>query len=623
MFLFWGPDHICFYNDAARFRDEGRHPFALGKKGRDVWPERWSTINSTIAEVCATGKATWTEDLLMHIQVNDQMREVYSTFSYGPVYDEWGEIAGVLVTGMDTTAKVKSLKKAEQSEQHFRNLLAQAPVGIAILKGPTFIFESANENFLRLTPQKRNVIGLSLNHAFPETARQFPQLLTKVFLTGISYRGNEYPIMLARDGKEELHYINFIYEPMKESDGVIRRIMVVVNDVTELVEARKRSEEAQRELGQMADAMPQLVWVADADGRTTYLNQRISQYAGAFQTNDGCCNWDSMCHPDDLETTRAAWNHARETGTIYENEHRMAMPDGSFKWHLSRACPYKDEHGTILKWFGTSTDIDEHKRFAGQLEQRVMERTRELQQSNQELSQFAYVASHDLQEPLRKISTYIDFLRRTLADAGDTSKTYLEKIASSSQRMATLIRDILHFSQLSRTLKEFSTVDLNVTLHSILSDLELAIHQKQAVIISDPLPVIQAIPLQLNQLFYNLISNALKFVRPGVPPQITVTSRLLTADELPDMEGLNPELIYYLFQFRDNGIGFDEKYSEQIFALFQRLHSHQVYSGTGIGLALCKKIVINHNGLISATSRENEGSVFSVVLPALQPAPVL
>jgi two-component system CheB/CheR fusion protein len=189
--------------------------------------------------------------------------------------------------------------------------------------------------------------------------------------------------------------------------------------------------------------------------------------------------------------------------------------------------------------------------------------------------------------------------------------------------MATLIRDILHFSQLSRTLKEFSMVDLNVTLHSILSDLELAIHQKQAVVISDPLPVIQAIPLQLNQLFYNLISNALKFVQPGVPPQITITSRLLTTDELTDLEGLNPELTYYLFQFLDNGIGFDEKYSEQIFALFQRLHSHQVYSGTGIGLALCKKIVINHNGLIRATSRENAGSVFSVVLPALQPAPVL
>lgn len=619
MFIFWGDDHICFYNDAARFRSEGRHPYALGKKGEIVWKESWPVIKQKINRVLKYGESTWNEDEEIPINIDGRVQKVYSTYSYSPLYNEHGDRTGVLVTGIDATEKVKNFKKLEESDKNFRNLITQAPVGIAILKGREFTFEMANNIYLKLTGKTSEIIGQPLIRVLPEMKEQgFLDMLTKVMLTGISYHGNEYPITLVRNGKSEMIYLNFVYEPMRESNENIKRIMVIVIDVTDQVMARKEVEDSQLELLQMAESMPHVVWIANSDGNVTYFSDRVSEFSGAERMEDGTWLWAGMLHPDDITSTASAWISALQTGSLYEAEHRIRMTDGCYKWHLTRAYPYKDEAGKVIKWFGTATNIDEQKRLAEKLELRVQERTKELQKSNNELAQFAYIASHDLQEPLRKIITFIQLLQRDLEPVNEKGKTYLEKIANSSERMSNLIKDILNFSQLSKNSEAIKKADLNDSLQTILNDFELLIQEKNAIIKSDRLPVLQAIPMQINQMFYNLISNALKFVDNAKQPVIQITSQLLSKKEVTQYMDLNPSLSYYKIQFTDNGIGFDQKYSDQIFTIFQRLNNRQSFSGTGIGLALCKKIVMNHSGYITATSEENQGAVFTVILPERQ-----
>jgi len=236
----------------------------------------------------------------------------------------------------------------------------------------------------------------------------------------------------------------------------------------------------------------------------------------------------------------------------------------------------------------------------------------QLIKSNQDLEQFAYVASHDLQEPLRKIQTFAQLADRELKE-DDEPKKYLEKITGSARRMAELIQAVLNYSRLSKKSEEFESVDLNKVLDSIETDLELLIAEKEAIIQSGSLPEIEGINLQLSQLFFNLIGNSLKF--SVKKPVISIRCRMLTGKEITrhNVPGQREEFVELVFA--DNGVGFEQQYAERIFTIFQRLHDRQSYSGTGIGLALCKKIVENHNGFISAESEPGEGAAFYIYLP--------
>jgi light-regulated signal transduction histidine kinase (bacteriophytochrome) len=248
----------------------------------------------------------------------------------------------------------------------------------------------------------------------------------------------------------------------------------------------------------------------------------------------------------------------------------------------------------------------------------LKENIERLQQSNNELEQYAYIASHDLQEPLRKIRTYGSYLKKQEFHKLDTSgKKHLEKMIDAAERMSTLITDILGFSSLKRE-RKFVDTDLNVILENVITDLDLLIQEKGASIHHDTLPIIEAIPLQINQLFYNLLNNALKFSRDQVPPVINITCRIITEDELGSYElSLNQTACCEII-LSDNGMGFKQEYSEQIFGLFRRLHNKLDYPGSGIGLSLCRKVVANHNGKIFARSNENEGASFIIILPLVQ-----
>jgi len=240
-----------------------------------------------------------------------------------------------------------------------------------------------------------------------------------------------------------------------------------------------------------------------------------------------------------------------------------------------------------------------------------------LQHSNSELEQYAYVASHDLQEPLRKIKTYGSYLEKHFEKLDNSGRKHLERMISAAERMSTLISDILGFSSLKRE-QNFQETDLNPILENVLQDLDLIIQEKQAIIQYDTLPIIEAIPLQMNQLFYNLLNNALKFSVPNLKPIIKISCRLLTKDELDQYQITYNTPVYCELIFSDNGMGFKQEYSEQIFGLFKRLNNKLEFPGSGIGLSLCRKVVANHKGKIFAKSNENEGASFFIIFPLVQ-----
>ncbi len=269
--------------------------------------------------------------------------------------------------------------------------------------------------------------------------------------------------------------------------------------------------------------------------------------------------------------------------------------------------PLRDAHNNVYAVFTTGHDITN----IVEGEEQLKNTNAALVKSNRDLEQFAYVASHDLQEPLRKIQVYAQIIEKNRT--GDKStESHFDKIKNAAQRMTELIRAVLDYSRLSKKEEEFKPVDLNEVLENVKNDFELLIAERNAIIISDPLPRIKAIALQMNQLFANLISNALKFSLEA--PVIRISCTTVAADKIL-IDGNKPYSKYVELKFRDNGIGFDPKNADRIFSIFQRLHTKEEFSGTGIGLALCKKIVENHEGFITAYGEPGEGSEFTIYLP--------
>jgi signal transduction histidine kinase len=249
------------------------------------------------------------------------------------------------------------------------------------------------------------------------------------------------------------------------------------------------------------------------------------------------------------------------------------------------------------------------------LNQQLTQSNAELKATNKELDRFAFVASHDLQEPLRKISLFSDLISQKLDEQTDKIVfEYLEKISHAAGRMKQLVNDLLEYSRNTQTTEHFERADLNNLLNDVLSDLETEIRKKKAVFHIRPLPVLPVLPTQIRQLFQNLISNSLKFSKPGSIPEIGISSERIPPEH-GHVAGDSLQPVMHQLCFRDNGIGFDARYAKDIFTVFKRLHSYHEIEGSGIGLSICKKIVERHRGSIEAESAPGEGSVFKITLP--------
>ena len=407
------------------------------------------------------------------------------------------------------------------------------------------------------------------------------------------------------------------------------RMVGAMIDITqsELAEQKLKikNEELQKVLEEfrfVTDFIPQIVWATQPDGYHDFYNKQWFDYTGlSFEETSGE-NWNTVLHADDQQRAWKLWKHCLQSGQSYEIEYRLRRHDGEFRWFLVRALPMRDERAKIMKWFGTCTDIHDQKMLNEILEQKVKERTIELQKanaeleaSNAELLQFASVASHDLKEPLRKIHIFSNLIKDRYLVNMDGASGYIERIISASARMTKLINDLLTFTRLSVN-ASFENVSLNRLVDEVMSDLELAISEKHAIIEVDDLPKIDAITGQIRQVFQNIISNALKFTKKDERPRIKITCEIVDRCAVEAKKNGNGD--FCRITIKDNGIGFDNQYAEKIFTIFQRLHSREQYDGTGIGLAITKKIIERHKGVIAGSGKENEGSKFVIVLPLKQ-----
>ncbi|WP_234734568.1 hybrid sensor histidine kinase/response regulator [Tellurirhabdus bombi] len=388
------------------------------------------------------------------------------------------------------------------------------------------------------------------------------------------------------------------------------------------IEVRKQAQESladrMHELRSVLESLPQIAFTLAADGRIEYVNEHWFRYAKDAETFP-------EAHPDDDIYT--IWKSYLTLGLELTREVRLLeLATLDYRYHLLKIIPVKQQD-TIFKWVGTFTDIHQQKLAAEVLEQQVKLRTKELllknvelERTNHELQQFAWVVSHDLKEPLRKIQVLNDMVKEKFLKDNEEATFFLERSINSSARMSRLINDLLTYSQLSVT-DPFQPTDLNLLLKELLSDFDETISNKGALVTVEELPVIDTIPSRIRQVFQNLLSNALKFSKPDEPPIITISAELVETKEIESPP--SPTGQFCRIVVSDNGIGFDERFLDRIFIIFQRLNTQTSYEGTGIGLAIAKKNIDKHHGLISAKSHLNEGTRFILVLPVTQTNEVL
>lgn len=395
--------------------------------------------------------------------------------------------------------------------------------------------------------------------------------------------------------------------------------VIILRDVA----ARRRAEEAlaveHNLLLSIIDTIPDHVYVKDLEGRFILDNVAHRELHGP--KTDGSTMGRTVFDyytPDEAARFDEDDRYVVETGEAILN-HEQAVPqlDGRDAWIEITKVPLRDTAGQIIGLVGISADISDRKEAESQLWRFATQ----LERSNAELQNFASVASHDLQEPLRKIQAFSDRLRvKCGAALNAQGLDYLDRMQSAAQRMQTLIQDLLKLSRVTSRALPFEECNLGEIVRAVVSDLEITIEQREAEVAVGELPTIEADPVQMRQLFQNLISNALKFQRPGDLPRVIVEGRVYQMKER-NIPGADPGEQICKVVVRDNGIGFDPKFAEQIFVVFQRLHSRSEYEGTGIGLAVCRKITDRHGGTIVAKSAEGQGAAFIVTLPVTQPSP--
>ncbi|MEP6951844.1 MAG: PAS domain S-box protein [Ginsengibacter sp.] len=364
MFLWWGPQLICFYNDAYRpsLGENGKHPAILGQRAEEAWPEIWDIIKPLIEQVLNGGEATWSEDQLIPIYRNGKIEDVYWTFSYSPVNDESGKVAGVLVTCSETTEKVNTLKSLEESNRRYFNNIMQAPVAMCIFRGESHTVEIANELMMELWGKSaEQVMNKPIFEGLPEARGQgLEQLMDNVYNTGKKFIANERPVKLPRNGKIENIYINFVYEAFKEPDGAISGIVAIASEVTEQVVARKKVENSEREFRQLADSLPALVWTTDTKGIQTFASKKWKEFTGLDPYD--AATFEKMVHPADLKSIIKIWADCLASGEIYKTEVRLRSKNGDYQWFYVNGEPVKNEKGEIKKWIGTFTNINEQKK---------------------------------------------------------------------------------------------------------------------------------------------------------------------------------------------------------------------------------------------------------------------
>jgi PAS domain S-box-containing protein len=404
-----------------------------------------------------------------------------------------------------------------------------------------------------------------------------------------------------KDGTFRWYYSRGV--PARDEGGHIIKWYGTATDVHDLVEAEQKLRESEARFRALAENIPQLAWMANASGRITWFNQRWYDFTGAdpdevLRGNLG----NSFVHPDHQERVFSSYHAAFSAGVPWQDTFPLRRHDGVYCWFFSQAAPIHDGDGKITRWVGTNTDVTQQRQAEADLQAYAAK----LERSNRDLQEFAYVASHDLQEPLRKIQAFGGSLLNGQGNLSPQQRDYLERMRSAANRMSRMIEDLLTLSRVNTQARTPEMVDLDAVAAEVLQDLDYLVSRSSGQVTLAPLGTVRGDPGQLRQLLQNLIGNALKYHRPQTPPEVTVSAARAHGQ--------------LILTVRDNGIGFAPEHAERIFQPFQRLVGRHEFDGVGMGLAICRKIVERHGGEISAVGQPNAGATFTVTLPLSPPS---
>lgn len=532
----------------------------------------------------------------------------------------------------------------KENEENLTSLFEQAPMAIGVLKTRNMVLESGNERIFDVWGRDRSSIGNPIVDFLPEIKDQgFIELLEGVYDSGKPFYGYAVNVKLYRKGNLEDVYFDFVYAPLRAVNGTISGVIILALDVTNQVQARKKIEETETNLRGAVELAELGTWSIDLLTGILDYSPRLRKWFGFGKeeiiTLDKA--YDAIAQEYRPRVEEAMLRAiAAEPNFKYDIEYKVnALHTKRERIIHAQGQVHFDEMGKAYKVTGTAQDVTTQKHLQTALEYEVQTRTEELAASNEELvstneelsetneslmtsndelKQYAYVASHDLQEPLRKIRIFTDKLIQNKAQGSDTLYL-LGKINNASERLTLLIKNVLEFSSLLKQQEQKHIFNLNEIFTNVVSDFDLLIDEKSAKIACAHLPSIECSEIQIHQLFLNLLSNALKFTRPNVHPRINIECEQLDFSEIKKYVSIPVKhATYYQLRFTDNGIGLDAEYNERIFEIFKRLHGLADFAGSGIGLALCKRIVTNHHGSITVESELGSGTTFNVFLPDKQ-----
>jgi PAS domain S-box-containing protein len=626
MTILKGEDLIIDIANEAMLNDLWRKDFkeVVGRSILEVFPELLEQdYADLLRKVMRTGKPHRALESPAYVDSYDGRNLYYLDYEYAPLYEMDGVISGIMCTVNDVTLRVKARDAEKAAQKKLTHLIQTLPIAMYTIDANGYIdlYNEAAETLWGRKPEPGidrwcGSYKLAALDGTPVPHDSCPMAMA--FKEGKSI---EEEIYMFRTNGERRHVIVHP-QPLYDEEGKITGATKVMIDITERKEADEALSKSEEKFRLLASSIPQFIWTLGPDKKLSYINEALVKYSGntVEELIDGA--FSAMVHDDDRENTRAMWTRSFNTGEEFNIEHRLRRNDGEYRWHLCKATAQYNEEGEVMQWVGTSSDIHDQKTFQKTLETLVEERTNdlkkanhELESMNKELSSFAYISSHDLQEPLRKIHTFGGIIMANEFDKlSDVGKRNFTRMQLAADRMTKLIQDLLTYSRSNAAEKTFEETDLSAILREVALDFADSINDKNGVLSIGPMPMLNAIPFQIRQLFNNLMSNALKFAKGDVPPAITILSETVNGSTIDNPNAI-AEKKYLHVSVADNGIGFSPQYASRIFEVFQRLHGKTEYEGTGIGLAICMKIAENHKAILNASSQPGEGAVFNIYFP--------
>lgn len=642
--LLRGPDHIFELVNDRIAQMAGRQVDELqGKPLLEALPElAQQGLKEIFDTVRQTGQRFVAPEIPITLQRNNQAETAYFYASFEPVQEPDGSVS-IVDFSLEITQQLAAQKALQASEARFRTIIEQAPMAIGQLKGREMVIELGNAKIFEFWGKDPSITGRRLIDALPELKDQpFVRLLEEVYDTGKPFYGTGLRAKLIRHDRPEDAYFDFSYTPIRNADEQITGVMVLAIEVTERVLARQELEKSETRFRGLIQEAPFAMAVYETEDLViSVANQAMVQLWGKTSDVVGQKLIDAV---PELEGQPfiPLLNVVYNTGQTYRTNEQPAnlLIDGQLQtfWFSFVYQPLLDAQGKPYAILNMAVDVTEkflarqelqtseqrYRDLANELDQRVQERTQELlqanhdlQRSNDNLQQFAYIATHDLQEPLRKIQSFSNLLREQFSEQLDEqARYYLDRITVSGARMSMLVKDLFTYSRVATRQVSFGLVSLDAILTSVLDSLAVIIRDRKATVHVNELPVVKGDEEQLYQLFQNLLSNALKFTPADQRPQVSIEYDLLERDQLPPACKLtSPAQLFHQISVRDRGIGFDEKYLDRIFLVFQRLNSKELFPGTGVGLAISQRVVENHGGCLWASSQPSQGATFQIYLP--------